>query len=84
MPTDGFIIEADDGSFLDSGYDWRKCTHQSETFVHPEKEIGSILMHSQNWNIKPAILYPARFDHTLEKADQVSLLSEQPLRISFP
>lgn len=84
MPIDGFIIEAENGSFLDSGYDWRKCSHQSETFVHPEEELGSILIHSQNWNVKPANLYPARFDHTAEKLDQVSLLSEKALRIVFP
>lgn len=84
MPNDGYIVEGVDGTFLDSGFHWRKCKNQSETYVHDAEELGNIIFMSQSWEIKLSQIYPAMYDHSQDEDNRVSLLSSHPIILNFP
>src|ERR1700691_4005750 len=57
----GYVIQAEDGTFLAKALFWYGHDKLEDAYVHPESEIEAISVASANWVKKPAKLYPALY-----------------------
>lgn len=57
----GWVIQAEDETFLSKKLFWFPHERMEDTYVHPESEIDSIRAASANWEKKPTRAYRAHW-----------------------
>ncbi len=57
----GYVIESEEGSFLNRSFGWTAHDDIKDAYVHPPSVVESLRVVVSQWPIKPVKIYPASY-----------------------